>query len=88
MVPLAPFKVNELDNRGTNYYIAKHWAAAMAKHDDSFAGLAAELAAYYAPLPCEDRFVLDLQNHARRKETQRARRKRWATLSRHLYATM
>ena len=38
-------KVNELDNRGTNYYIAKHWAAAMAKHDDSFAGLAAELAA-------------------------------------------
>jgi len=38
-------KVNELDNRGTNYYIAKFWAEAMAQHDDTFAGLAKELAA-------------------------------------------
>jgi isocitrate dehydrogenase len=38
-------KVNERDNRGTNFYIAKYWAAAMAKHDSAFQGLADELAA-------------------------------------------
>merc|ERR1711957_1052551 len=38
-------KVGELDNRGTNYYIAKYWSAAMAKHDASFTDLAAQLAA-------------------------------------------
>jgi isocitrate dehydrogenase len=32
-------KVNELDNRGTNYYIAKFWSEAMAQHDDSFSQL-------------------------------------------------
>jgi len=44
--------------------------------------LADELAAYYAPVPCEDHFVSDLENHARRKEIQRARRKRWAKRAR------
>ena len=38
-------KVNEIDNRGTNFHIAKHWAAAMSKHDDSFTELAEQLAA-------------------------------------------
>merc|ERR1712167_313649 len=38
-------KVNELDNRGSNFYIALYWADAMAKHDDAFTGLAADLAA-------------------------------------------
>jgi len=38
-------KVNELDNRGTNYYIAKYWAAEMAQHDDHFSELAEQLAA-------------------------------------------
>ena len=33
-------KVNELDNRGSNFYVAMFWAEAMAKHDDSFADLA------------------------------------------------
>eukprot|EP01045_Picozoa_sp_COSAG04_P003655 COSAG04_NODE_150_length_22521_cov_10.008385_15_plen_449_part_00 len=38
-------KVNEIDNRGTNFHIAKHWAAAMSKHDDSFTELAEQLVA-------------------------------------------
>ena len=38
-------KVNEPDNRATNYHIAKFWAAAMAEHDDSFTELAEQLAA-------------------------------------------
>ena len=29
-------KVNELDNRGTNFYIALYWAEEMAKHDSEF----------------------------------------------------
>lgn len=36
-------KVNEIDNRGSNFYIALYWADALAKHDTSFAGLAKEL---------------------------------------------
>jgi isocitrate dehydrogenase len=38
-------KVNEPDNRATNYHIAKYWSAAMAKHDSSFQEMADELAA-------------------------------------------
>lgn len=38
-------KVNELDNRGSSYYIAQYWADEMSKHDDSFSGLAEDLAA-------------------------------------------
>jgi isocitrate dehydrogenase len=37
-------KVNEIDNRGSTFYIARHWAAAMSKHDDSFSSLASQLA--------------------------------------------
>jgi len=33
-------KVNERDNRGSTFYIARYWAEAMAKHDDSFKDLA------------------------------------------------
>jgi isocitrate dehydrogenase len=36
-------KVNQLDNRGSTFYIARYWAEAMAKHDDSFKGLADSL---------------------------------------------
>jgi isocitrate dehydrogenase len=38
-------KVNERDNRGTNFYIALYWAQCMAKHDAHFGPLAADLAA-------------------------------------------
>jgi len=38
-------KVKEIDNRGTNFYVAKYWAAALAKHDPQFSGLASELSA-------------------------------------------
>ena len=38
-------KVKQLDNRGTNFHIAKYWAAAMAKHDSTFQELADALAA-------------------------------------------
>jgi len=37
-------KVKQIDNRGTNFYIAMHWAAAMAARDASWAGLAKGLA--------------------------------------------
>jgi isocitrate dehydrogenase len=36
-------KVNELDNRGTTFYIAKFWAEAMAEHDPQFKDLANKL---------------------------------------------
>merc|ERR1712086_1065449 len=36
-------KVNELDNRGTTFYIAKFWAEAMAEHDPLFKDLANKL---------------------------------------------
>lgn len=49
-------KVNEIDNRGSHYYIAKNWAAAMAKHNPAFATLAEELAKY------EDEITADLIN--------------------------
>jgi isocitrate dehydrogenase len=39
-------KVNEIDNRGTHYYIAKFWAEAMAAHNDAFVSLAEELGKY------------------------------------------
>jgi isocitrate dehydrogenase len=38
-------KVNQLDNRGSTFYIARYWAEAMAKHDASFATLSTELIA-------------------------------------------
>ena len=39
-------KVNQMDNRATHFYIALHWAQAMAKHDPEFAALAKELATH------------------------------------------
>jgi len=33
-------KVNEIDNRGSNFYIALFWAEKLAEHDKSFTGLA------------------------------------------------
>ena len=41
-------KVNELDNRGSHFYLALYWAAALAAQDDD-----AELAATFAPLASE-----------------------------------
>ena len=38
-------KVNEIDNRGTNFYVALYWAEALAAQDSSYAELAANLAA-------------------------------------------
>jgi isocitrate dehydrogenase len=38
-------KVNEIDNRATNFYIAMYWANAVAKHDAAFKPLADALAA-------------------------------------------
>jgi len=37
-------KVNQIDNRGTHFYIALYWAQAMAKRDESFQPLADQLA--------------------------------------------
>jgi len=37
-------KCGEIDNRGSTFYIAKYWAAAMAEREASFVGLAKELA--------------------------------------------
>merc|ERR1712061_550918 len=37
-------KVKQIDNRGTNYYIATYWAEAMAKRDPTWLGLAKGLA--------------------------------------------
>lgn len=36
-------KVNELDNRGSSFYIALYWAEALAKHDGKYGKLSAEL---------------------------------------------
>jgi len=47
-------KVNELDNRGTNFYIAMYWAQAMAEHDDHFTQMAEDLTAN------EDKIVAEL----------------------------
>ena len=47
-------KVNELDNRGTNFYIAMYWAQAMAEHDDHFTQMAEDLTA------TEDKIVAEL----------------------------
>lgn len=49
-------KVNELDNRGSSFYVAKYWAEAMSEHDESFKQLAADLAAN------EDQIIADLVN--------------------------
>jgi len=46
-------KVNERDNRGTSMYIARYWAEAMSKHDDSFQELASSLAAQEAAIAQE-----------------------------------
>lgn len=37
-------KVNEIDNRGTNFYLALYWAEAMAERDDAFVDVAQQLA--------------------------------------------
>ena len=37
-------KVNELDNRGSHFYLALYWAQALAESDD------ADLRAYFAPV--------------------------------------
>jgi isocitrate dehydrogenase len=36
-------KTKEIDNRGSNFFIAKYWAEAMSKHDARFQALAADL---------------------------------------------
>ena len=36
-------KVNELDNRGTNFYVALYWAEYMAETDDAYKQLYADL---------------------------------------------
>lgn len=36
--------VNEIDNRGSSFFIARYWAEALAKRDDSFQSLADSLA--------------------------------------------
>lgn len=46
-------KVNERDNRGTSMYIARYWAEAMSKHDDSFKELASSLASHEAAIAQE-----------------------------------
>merc|ERR1712079_306029 len=38
-------KVNQIDNRGSSFYIALYWAQAMAKRDSSFQELADQLSA-------------------------------------------
>jgi len=38
-------KVNEIDNRGSTFFIAKYWASAMADRDDTFSELAKSLSA-------------------------------------------
>jgi isocitrate dehydrogenase len=38
-------KVNQLDNRGSTFYIARYWAEAMARHDPTFSELSKDLAA-------------------------------------------
>eukprot|EP00948_MAST-09A_sp_MAST-9A-sp1_P003293 g3293.t1 len=38
-------KVNEIDNRGSNFFIAKYWSKAMAEHDSAFGPIATELEA-------------------------------------------
>jgi isocitrate dehydrogenase len=47
-------KVNQLDNRGSTFYIAMYWAEAMAKHDASFQPMADAL------LANEDQIVAEL----------------------------
>lgn len=43
LMPAADFQVNEIDNRGSNFYIALYWAEALAKHDSAFTSLYEEL---------------------------------------------
>ena len=38
-------KVNQLDNRGSSFYIALYWAQEMSEHDNSFLALANALSA-------------------------------------------
>lgn len=47
-------KVNEIDNRGAHYYIAKYWAEAMASRNLNFSSLSEELAKH------EDLIMKDL----------------------------
>lgn len=55
-------KVNELDNRGSSFYLAMYWARAMAEQDDD-----ADLAAKFAPAADaleanEDRIIAELNS--------------------------
>ncbi len=55
-------KVNELDNRGSHFYLAQYWAEALAAQDDD-----AELKAHFAPLAKalaanEDKIVAELSD--------------------------
>lgn len=44
-------KVNEIDNRGTSFHIAKHWSRALASHDPAkFGELADNLSANEAKI--------------------------------------
>jgi len=46
-------KVNEIDNRGSNFYLALYWADALSKRDSSFKSLAEKLKANEAQIAKE-----------------------------------
>jgi isocitrate dehydrogenase len=54
-------KGGQLDNRGSTFYIARYWAEALAKHDDSFGPLAKALADNAAQI---ERELIDCQGPA------------------------
>ena len=51
-------KVNELDNRGSHFYVAMYWAQALAKQSEH-AGLAARFAPLAATLEANEAVILD-----------------------------
>jgi len=52
--------VNELDNRGSSFYVATYWAEAMARRDASFQGLADELKSAHDEILSD---LIDCQGH-------------------------
>jgi len=54
-------KVQQLDNRGSTFYIARYWSEALAKHDASFVDLAKALADNEAAI---ERELIDCQGPA------------------------
>ena len=56
-------KVNELDNRGSHYYLARYWAEALASQDDD-ADLAAAFGPFAAELAYNEGAIIDELNAA------------------------